>query len=62
MRWREIENMDVVTGSFGYIGKYITRALLERGHAVKTITTQDPNGKTLFSVLVGEWLRLWASL
>ena len=31
--------MDVVTGSFGYIGKYITRELLERGHAVKTITT-----------------------
>ena len=31
--------MDVVTGSFGYIGKYVTRALLESGHAVKTITT-----------------------
>jgi nucleoside-diphosphate-sugar epimerase len=31
--------MDVVTGSFGYIGKYITRALLERCQAVKTITT-----------------------
>ncbi|MGA2488684.1 MAG: NAD(P)H-binding protein [Anaerolineales bacterium] len=31
--------MDVVTGSFGYIGKYITRELLEKGHTVKTITT-----------------------
>ena len=31
--------MDVVTGSFGYIGKYITRELLKRGHEVKTITT-----------------------
>jgi nucleoside-diphosphate-sugar epimerase len=31
--------MDAVTGSFGYIGKYITRELLQRGHAVKTITT-----------------------
>jgi uncharacterized protein YbjT (DUF2867 family) len=40
--------MDVVTGSFGYIGKYITRELLERGHTVKTITTHpdkpDPFG------------------
>jgi uncharacterized protein YbjT (DUF2867 family) len=31
--------MDVVTGAFGYIGKYITRELLERGGKVKTITT-----------------------
>jgi uncharacterized protein YbjT (DUF2867 family) len=31
--------MNVVTGSFGYIGKYITRELLARGQAVKTITT-----------------------
>jgi len=40
--------MDMVTGSFGYIGKYITRALLEKGHEVKTITTHtdkpDPFG------------------
>jgi NADH dehydrogenase len=34
--------MDVVTGSFGYIGKYITNELLNRGHTVKTITTH-PN-------------------
>jgi NADH dehydrogenase len=31
--------MDVVTGSFGYIGKYITQELLTRGQKVKTITT-----------------------
>jgi NADH dehydrogenase len=31
--------MDVVTGSFGYIGKYITRKLLENGDDVKSITT-----------------------
>jgi NADH dehydrogenase len=31
--------MDVVTGSFGYIGKYITQELLIRGREVKTITT-----------------------
>lgn len=31
--------MNVVTGSFGYIGKYITQELLNRGHEVKTITT-----------------------
>jgi len=31
--------MDIVTGSFGYIGKYITHELLARGHEVKTITT-----------------------
>ena len=31
--------MNVVTGSFGYIGRYITRKLLESGQQVKTITT-----------------------
>ena len=31
--------MNVVTGSFGYIGKYITKELLERDQKVKTITT-----------------------
>jgi len=31
--------MDVVTGSFGYIGKYITQGLLAEGREVKTITT-----------------------
>jgi NADH dehydrogenase len=31
--------MNAVTGSFGYIGKYITGELLRRGQGVKTITT-----------------------
>ncbi len=31
--------MDIVTGSFGYIGKYITQALISSGRQVKTITT-----------------------
>jgi len=31
--------MELVTGSFGYIGKYITQKLLEMGYEVKTITT-----------------------
>ena len=31
--------MNVVTGSFGYIGKYITQELLNQGHVVNTITT-----------------------
>ncbi len=31
--------MDVVTGAFGYIGRYITRHLLESGESVRTITT-----------------------
>lgn len=37
--------MNVVTGSFGYIGKYITKELLARGQKVKTVTThpEKPN-------------------
>ena len=31
--------MTVVTGAFGYIGKYITRALVDQGEQVRTITT-----------------------
>jgi uncharacterized protein YbjT (DUF2867 family) len=31
--------MNVVTGAFGYIGKYITRHLLEQGERIRTITT-----------------------
>ncbi len=34
--------MDVVTGAFGYIGRYIAKALLRRGREVRTITTH-PN-------------------
>jgi NADH dehydrogenase len=37
--------MHVVTGAFGYIGKYIARRLLRRGEKVRTITThpERPN-------------------
>ncbi|MDX9736483.1 MAG: NAD-dependent epimerase/dehydratase family protein, partial [Thermoanaerobaculia bacterium] len=31
--------MQVVTGAFGYIGRYVARALLARGESVRTITT-----------------------
>lgn len=31
--------LDIVTGAFGYIGRYIAAQLLERGRQVKTITT-----------------------
>jgi uncharacterized protein YbjT (DUF2867 family) len=31
--------MNIVTGAFGYIGKYIARHLLEQGEAVRTVTT-----------------------
>lgn len=31
--------MNVVTGAFGYIGRYIARRLLEMGEQVKTVTT-----------------------
>lgn len=41
--------MDIVTGSFGFIGKYITRHLLSLGRQVRTITTHpdksNPFGK-----------------
>ncbi len=33
------DNLDVVTGAFGYIGRYIAAQLLENGRQVKTITT-----------------------
>jgi uncharacterized protein YbjT (DUF2867 family) len=40
-----IDNLDVVTGAFGYIGRYIAAQLLENGRQVKTITThtEKPN-------------------
>jgi uncharacterized protein YbjT (DUF2867 family) len=43
--------VDVVTGSFGYVGKYITKALLERGREVRTITTH-PNKPNPFGAAV----------
>jgi uncharacterized protein YbjT (DUF2867 family) len=40
------QELHVVTGAFGYSGKYIAQRLLERGHRVRTITnrrhTADP--------------------
>jgi len=33
------DGLDVVTGAFGYIGRYIAAHLLEAGRQVKTITT-----------------------
>jgi NADH dehydrogenase len=33
-----VNEFDVVTGAFGYSGKYITRRLLELGHIVRTLT------------------------
>lgn len=38
-------SVNVVTGAFGYIGRYIARRLLESGQAVRTITThpEKPN-------------------
>lgn len=38
---------DVVTGAFGYIGKYVARQLLASGRRVKTITTH-PNKENPF--------------
>ncbi|MFV1963994.1 MAG: SDR family oxidoreductase [Pirellulaceae bacterium] len=37
----------VVTGAFGYSGKYIARRLLEQGHAVRTLTN-SPDRKNPF--------------
>lgn len=30
--------VQIVTGAFGYSGRYITRRLLEAGHRVRTLT------------------------
>jgi NADH dehydrogenase len=43
--------MNIVTGAFGYIGKYITQHLLERGEKVNTITTH-PDKPNPFGVSV----------
>ncbi len=44
--------MDVVTGSFGYIGKYITKELIPSGRSLKTITTHpdkpNPFGEMIY--------------
>lgn len=45
------QTTDVVTGSFGYIGRYITDRLLNNGRQVKTITTH-PDKPNPFGPLV----------
>jgi uncharacterized protein YbjT (DUF2867 family) len=48
---RRLIILDVVTGAFGYIGKYITKALLARGAEVRTITTH-PSKPSSFGTAV----------
>lgn len=43
----EISELNVVTGAFGYTGKYITRRLLSMGKRVRTLTGH-PNKQNLF--------------
>ena len=38
----EQSELHVVTGAFGYSGKYIAKRLLEQGHRVRTITSKQP--------------------
>jgi uncharacterized protein YbjT (DUF2867 family) len=43
----ETQDLDIVTGAFGYTGKYITRRLLNAGRRVRTITGH-PNRPNCF--------------
>jgi NADH dehydrogenase len=45
--------MNVVTGAFGYIGRYITQHLLDLGEPVRTITTH-PDKPNPFGAAAGE--------
>ena len=45
-------DVDVVTGAFGYTGRYITGRLLESGRSVKTLTGH-PNRPSPFGNRVG---------
>lgn len=40
-------NAIVITGAFGYTGKYATRLLPQRGHQIRTLTNQE-NRDNLF--------------
>jgi uncharacterized protein YbjT (DUF2867 family) len=40
----DTQELDVVTGAFGYTGKYITRRLLDAGRRVRTITGHPKRG------------------
>ncbi len=44
-------NLDLVTGAFGYTGRYIARRLLESGRRVRTLTGRpaSPGGDDLFN-------------
>jgi nucleoside-diphosphate-sugar epimerase len=47
------EELHVVTGAFGYSGKYIAARLLDAGHRVRTLTDSPPAGATRLS----DWAR-----
>lgn len=38
-------DLDVVTGAFGYTGRYLARRLLAEGRAVRTLTNRRPGGE-----------------
>ncbi len=40
-------DFDVVTGAFGFTGRYIARELLARGRSVRTLTNRSPDGNPL---------------
>jgi NADH dehydrogenase len=44
--------LNVVTGAFGYTGKYITRELLARGGRVRTLTRTHPNRPNPFGAQI----------
>ena len=49
-------SLSIVTGAFGYSGKYITRRLLEQGGIVKTLTrtpaSRSPFGDRVEALLL----------
>ncbi len=51
MRASSVQEVDVVTGAFGYTGKYITHRLLAMGKLVRTLTGH-PNRPSPFGVQV----------
>ncbi|MFN8598472.1 MAG: NAD(P)H-binding protein [Anaerolineae bacterium] len=51
MRANSVQEVDVVTGAFGYTGKYITQRLLAQGRLVRTLTGH-PNRTSPFGVRV----------
>jgi NADH dehydrogenase len=38
----DVEPFDIVTGAFGYTGRYVTSRLLDAGRAVRTLTAKAP--------------------